>query len=308
MLLWHTKTMQAIRPQSIHLQPECAQVSLAHAQSHYENFPVASILLPKHLRTAVAVIYRFARLADDIADEGDVDEATRLAQLQALKDELLLIEAYIQPNTPFFLTLQQVIRQHRLPVSLFLDLLDAFSQDVVKTRYADFNEVLDYCRRSANPIGRLLLHLNQQASPQHLAWSDNICTALQLINFYQDVAIDLEKHNGIGRIYISHDELAHAGITEDDLRAQNISPLAMNPQWQALFAQQLQRAEHLLQQGKPLGKQLKGRFGIEIRMIIASAERIIGKLHRSQGDVFRHRPTLNKFDGPMIVLKALFKK
>lgn len=303
MLLWHTKTMQAIRPQSIRLQAERAQVSLAHAHSHYENFPVASILLPKHLRTAVAVIYRFARLADDIADEGEADEATRLTQLQALKDELLLIEAYIQPNTPFFLTLQQVIREHRLPVSLFLDLLDAFSQDVVKTRYADFNEALDYCRRSANPIGRLLLHLNQQASPQNLAWSDDICTALQLINFYQDVAIDLEKHHGIGRVYISQDELAHAGITEDDLRKQTNTA-----QWQALFAQQLQRAEQLLQQGKPLGNQLKGRFGLEIRMIIASAERIIGKLKHTQGDVFRHRPTLNIFDWPKIVLKALFKK
>lgn len=282
---------------------EATQQSLTLARTHYENFPVASLLLPTHLRHAVAVIYRVAREADDIADEGDASQQARLQALQHYEDELRLVQAYIRPESPLFKSLQQVVYRHHLDVQLLLDLISAFKQDVVKTRYADFAEVLDYCQRSANPVGRLMLQLYQQDTSQHRVWADQICTALQLINFYQDIAIDLQKHGEIGRIYLCADEMQRAGISEHDLRNQRVDPA-----WQAFFMQNIQRAEQLLLAGKPLGRSLRGRIGLELRMIIAGGERIIYKLKRSGGDIYRQRPTLTALDWPLILLKALCKQ
>ena len=273
------------------------------ADTHYENFPVASLLLPPHLRHAVSVIYQFAREADDIADEGNASETERLQTLQGYEDELLLIQAYIQPERPLFKTLQQVIRTHLLDVQSLLDLISAFKQDVIKTRYASFEELLDYCRRSANPVGRLMLQLYKSDTVQHRMWSDQICTALQLINIYQDIAIDLQKHGQSGRIYLCADEMQAAGITEQDLRNQRLDAA-----WQAFFLYNIARAERMLLAGKPLGRQLPGRIGLELRMIVAGGERIIHKLKRCHGDIYHHRPTLNAFDWPIILLKALFKQ
>lgn len=284
------------------IKPAATPVDLTLAQTHYENFPVASWLLPKRLRRAVALIYQFARSADDIADEGDASADARLAALQAYEDELLLIQAYIRPNSPLFIALQSVVRSHQLDVQLLLDLLDAFKQDVVKTRYASFAEVLDYCRRSANPVGRLMLQLYGQDTPQHRLWSDQICTALQLINFYQDIAIDLQKHGAVGRIYLSMDELTAAGLSEQDLRAQRVDAV-----WQAFFMQQLQRAETFLQAGQPLGDALQGRIGIELRMMMAGGQRILHKLKHCGGDIYHARPTLQARDWPVLLSKALFK-
>ena len=171
---------------------------------HYENFPVASWLLPAALRGPVAMVYRFARSADDFADEGDDAPEARLQKLNGFRVQLG------KPETVFFKDLNQMIVQHRLPVELFHDLLDAFSQDVTKGRYADFAEVLDYCRRSANPVGRLLLFLFKENFEKTLLWSDSICTALQLINFWQDLPIDYAK----GRIYLPQDEMLRFGVSE----------------------------------------------------------------------------------------------
>lgn len=279
------------------------KASLQHAKTHYENFPVASILMPKRYRHAVAIIYSFARQADDFADEGELLPAQRLALLQSFKDELALIEAYIKPNTVFFQTLHQVIIQYKLPLKPFFDLLDAFSQDVVKTRYTNFAEVLDYCQCSANPVGRLLLHLFGHAEPKNLAQSDAICTALQLINFYQDIAIDFEKNESKQRIYLCQDELKNAGIQESDIANKRLTP-----EWQAFMEMNIQRAMQMLQLGKPLGKQLPGRFGFELRMIVAGGERIVHKLLNCKGDIFYHRPQLNQWDWVIILLKALAKR
>lgn len=284
-------------------KPAEPQASLTLAQTHYENFPVASLLLPPHLRHAVTVIYQFAREADDIADEGDASEAQRLQALQAYEDELLLIQAYIRPSQPLFLELQQVIKTHRLDVQWLLDLIHAFKQDVVKTRYASFEEVLDYCRYSANPVGRLMLQLYGSDTPQHRLWSDQICTALQLINFYQDIAIDLKKHGDVGRIYLSLDEMQAAGITEQDLRQQRLDPA-----WEAFFMHNVDRAGQLLRSGKPIGRALPGRIGFELRMMIAGGERILHKLKHCRGDIYHHRPTLKAHDWLIILLKALFKQ
>ena len=163
---------------------------------HYENFPVASWLLPRHLRHPIETIYAFARSADDFADEGSLAIPERLALLQNYRVELDRIAANSPASSPLFADLGNIIREHELPIQLFHDLLDAFTQDVTKTRYADFPELMDYCRRSADPVGRLLLHLYQLATPQNLAWSDSSCSALQLINHWQDVAIDWQKNDG----------------------------------------------------------------------------------------------------------------
>ncbi len=180
---------------------------------HYENFPVASILMPRRLRTPVAAIYHFARAADDIADEGDLPDKERLRRLDEFRNELNRLAAGDTPLLPLFINLSAEIRAHDLPLQPFHDLLDAFSQDVVKKRYADYDELLDYCRRSANPVGNLLLHLYQAAAPVNIACSDAICTALQLINFWQDLAKDF----AIGRIYLPQDDLARFGMSEDHI-------------------------------------------------------------------------------------------
>lgn len=279
------------------------QQSLSMAHSHYENFPVASLLLPKHLRPAVALIYRMAREADDIADEGDADTQQRLQALQPYEDELRLIQAYIQPENPLFRALQAVVSQYQLDTQLLLDLISAFKQDVVKSRYAHFAEVLDYCARSANPVGRLMLQLYGQDCEQHRLWSDQICTALQLINFYQDIAIDLQKHGQQGRIYLCADEMLAAGITEQDLYQSRRDAV-----WKTFFMMNVCRAEAMLKSGKPLGKALKGRIGLELRMIIAGGERIIDKLKQTEGDIYQRRPTLNALDWSRMAIQALFNR
>src|SRR4030095_3191997 len=171
--------------------------------AHYENFPVASLLLPAQFREPVALIYRFARAADDFADEGADPPEVRLAKLAGFQSRLATIGRGITPSDPLFKDIARIVCEHGLPLEAFNNLLDAFLQDVVKSRYADFSEVLDYCRRSANPIGRLLLHLFRRATPENLAASDSICSALQLVNFWQDIGNDYEK----GRIYLAQDAM-----------------------------------------------------------------------------------------------------
>jgi squalene synthase HpnC len=182
---------------------------------HYENFPVASVLLPRRLRPAVAAIYWFARSADDFADEGDLRPAERLARLETYREALRGIASGRPAADARFERLASAIRTHGLPIQAFHDLLDAFSQDVVQRRYASFDEVRDYCRRSANPIGLLMLHLFRAATARNIGWSDAICTALQLVNFWQDVAVDLRKD----RIYFPLDEMTRHGVSEADLFA-----------------------------------------------------------------------------------------
>lgn len=269
----------------------CRQV----AAGHYENFPVASRLLPRRLRNPVAVIYAFARQADDFADEGDYSPAERLQLLDAWEDEIWNIASGRPSREPVFIALADVIKRHALPLPLFTDLLSAFRQDVAQQRYADFAELQDYCRRSANPVGRLLLYLHEAAPAQNLEYSDRICTALQLINFLQDLRQDYEEH---GRIYLPQDEMAAAGVTEQHL-AEGRSDHAM----QDLIDRQLQRAGALLQAGAPLGARLSGRFGLEIRFIIEAAGRVLAKLQQHEGDVFR-RPRLTRRDYVGIALAA----
>jgi squalene synthase HpnC len=266
---------------------------------HYENFPVASVLLPAALRRPIEVIYRFARSADDFADEGTLPDRERLMLLAAYGDELRMIERGEPSRIALFQELAVVIRRHQLPLQLFHDLLSAFAQDVSKKRYADYTEVLDYCRRSANPVGRLLLVLYNAATPQNLKQSDHICSALQIINFLQDIAIDYAA----GRIYMPQDELARFGIDESLLASGNVTPA-----WHNFMTFQINRTRRSLLDGAPLGRALKGRIGLEMRMIIAGGDRILGKIAAVGGDVFRRRPVLRAWDWPLMMLGTLTRR
>ncbi|MFM9834707.1 MAG: squalene synthase HpnC [Methylophilaceae bacterium] len=269
-------------------------------KEHYENFPVASFVLPKHLRHPISLIYTFARQADDIADEGRHKAETRLAMLQSFRDQLDIIEDNGHSKSAFFKDFGAMIRKHNLPLSPFYDLLDAFGQDVTKVRYENFTELLDYCRRSANPIGALLLYLFEKATPENLIYSNKVCTALQLINFYQDIAIDFEDTNHKSRVYLCQDEMKQFGITEAQIATQHI-----NADWENFMMFNIERAEAMLLEGKPLEHILPGRIGLEMRMIIGGGEQVIYKLKSVRGDIFKHRPTLKVWDWPVILLKAL---
>ena len=256
---------------------------------HYENFPVASLLLPKALRNPVEIIYRFARSADDFADEGSDPDDVRLARLDAYRRELAA------PQSPLFHDIARIVREHDLPLGLFRDLLSAFSQDVTKKRYADFADLVDYCRRSANPVGRLLLHLFKRTSETDLARSDAVCTALQLINFWQDVEVDFSK----GRIYLPQDEMARHGVSE-----RHIAEQRCDAAWQSLLRFQVERSRDLILRGQPLARSLPGRVGLEIRATIQGGLRILEKIERANYDVFRRRPVLRAFDWPLLLFRA----
>lgn len=278
---------------------EILDASLALANTHYENFPVASVLLPKRYREPIGLIYSFARQADDFADEGDLSAEQRLNLLNGFRLELDTIEAGALPKTAFFIELASMIKTYQLPIQLFRDLLDAFSQDVVKTRYENFDEVMDYCRRSANPIGRLLLHLYKEATPDNLKSSDAICSALQIINFQQDVAIDYRKN----RIYFPLDEMRKYGISEAQIAEADTSG-----NWQSFMHFEVNRVMQIMQSGAPLGLKLPGRIGLELRTVIAGGERILQKLRSSQGDMFHHRPILKWYDWSYMLSRAITKR
>lgn len=272
---------------------------------HYENFPVASLLLPARLREPVEAIYAFARSADDVADEGDAPPIARLARLhdyQIALEACGLSHPVHDPSlASLFARLGRAIEAHALPLQPFRDLLDAFMQDVGKTRYRDFDELRDYCRRSADPVGRLMLHLYGTATPDNLRRSDAICTSLQLINFWQDVAVDWRKH----RIYLPQDDMARFGVDEAALdgMARAVTPVTAN--WRALLAFEAQRARALMLHGAPLARALPGRIGWELRLVVLGGLRILERIEAVGYDVFRHRPTLGRNDWLRLAWRAL---
>jgi squalene synthase HpnC len=265
--------------------------------NHYENFPVASLLLPRRLRQPVEVIYAFARTADDIADEGNALPEERLRNLAEYRYQLDLIDANLDPTLPLFVDLSRVIRKFDLPIEPFRDLLSAFSQDVVKNRYANFTEVMDYCRRSANPVGRLMLHLFDETSDAQFANSDNICSSLQLINFLQDVESDYDRN----RIYFPLDEMLQFNISEAQIANADTAG-----NWAPFMQFQINRTREMLMSGAPLGKNLRGRIGLELRTIVSGGRRILDKLDSIEGNVFQQRPVLHKLDWIYILYRSAF--
>lgn len=272
--------------------------------THYENFPVASWLCPPHLRAPIAALYHYARTADDIADEGDAPAAERLDTLAAYRAELLAVAQGARPGARWpqvFGPLQAALQAYQLPLPLLTDLLDAFEQDVRKTRdgagYADQAELLDYCRRSANPVGRLLLHLYGVNDEAALRQSDAICTALQLINFWQDLSRDIPR----GRHYLPEADCAAFGVTRDELQA-----LQQTPNATKLIASQAHTARTMMQKGAPLVHRLPGRAGWELRLVVQGGLRILDKIAALQHATLQTRPTVTAFDAPVLLWRALW--
>lgn len=264
---------------------------------HYENFPVASLLVPARLRRAVVAIYAFARSADDLADEGAAAPAERLAALRRYDEALTAIAAGRTPVLPPFPELARAIRTHDLPIVLFRDLLSAFAQDVTTARYGSRDALDEYCRRSANPVGRLLLHLYGATTPANVAHSDAICTALQCANFWQDVASDW----GRGRVYLPLDDLARFGVTEAAIAEGRV-----DDRWRALMAYETARTRALLESGRPLTAALPWRLGLELAGVLAGAHWVLDAIDRVEGDVFRRRPALRRRDWSTVAWRALF--
>ncbi|MCQ9615631.1 squalene synthase HpnC [Paenalcaligenes niemegkensis] len=276
---------------------------------HYENFPVASILLPRALRPAVRDIYRFARSADDIADEGNAANPDRLATLHDYSSALDCLQRSaplpdsLHALAPVFTPLRYSIKQHSLKYKPFYDLLSAFEQDIQIKRYANLEALLDYCKRSANPVGRLMLALFKTEGTQNTAWSDSICSALQLINFWQDVAIDWKKD----RVYIPQDFLHAHQINESliDDYCSGARSASDDENWQRLMSSLTFDARRMLLFGAPLVKQLPTRFALELKFIILGGLRILERLEGCRFDVFTCRPTLTKSDWALLFMRAV---
>lgn len=269
---------------------------------HYENFPVASWLCPPHLRAPIAAIYWFARTADDIADEGTADAASRLSDLAQMRDDLHLAGRGAPGSGRWpevFGPLSRMIDRFRLPVPLLERLLDAFEQDVRYTaqarRYRDDAELLDYCSRSANPVGRLLLHLYDRTDAASLQRSDQICTALQLINFWQDLRRDIAR----GRWYASVEQMAGHGVSEAELQRDAPSAAASR-----MVAALCDAARTRMLAGAPLALQLPGRAGWELRLVVQGGLRILDKIAANDHASWRRRPKLGKADVPLLLWRA----
>jgi hydroxysqualene synthase len=265
---------------------------------HYENFPVASVLCPPALRPAVVAIYHFARTADDIADEGDAPPQARLADLAAYRADLTAILEGGPPGPRWravFEPLAVCVRRFDLPPASLHALLDAFEQDTLNPVYADRTELLDYCRRSANPVGRLLLHLYGVADATSLREADAICTALQLINFWQDLSVDLPR----SRHYVPLSDLRR-----HDLDPQQLARGGDSPASQRLVQELCTWAGDLMRQGAPLTLRLPGRAGWELRLVVQGGLRILEKIARMDHATLRRRPTLSAFDLPPLLWRA----
>lgn len=274
------------------------------SSDHYENFPVASILVPAHLRPAIAALYRFARHADDLADEGDASAAERLAALDALGREL----RGERPDSPIVARLRPHWSAHALPYEPLHALLSAFAQDAAATagpaegrglRHADRASLLDYCSRSANPVGELVLRLFGAWDERTRSGSDAICSALQLLNFVQDLAIDWRR----GRLYVPLDELHAAGLDEDDV-ARSVAAGRVDARLAALLAVQTEQACALLRSGSALVRHVPWRLGLELRAIVGGGLRIAERLRIGGYDPVRARPTLGWRDAPALARLA----
>jgi squalene synthase HpnC len=269
----------------------------ALTKSHYENFPVGSVLIPARLQPAIHSLYAFMRTADDFADENRKagDEAERLAHLDAWGRLLSDCERG-QANHPVFIALRRTLDEHRLPVQWLRDLLHAFTMDVTVYRYKTYEDVLNYCRYSANPVGRLILTLFGYRDEQRYRMSDAICTGLQLANHWQDVEVDLRKD----RIYLPQEDLDRFGVTVEELKARR-----WNEPFRKLLAFEVERARELFRTGRPLPESVGGRLRLELRVTWSGGVKILDKIEAADYDVFRRRPTVTKPDWARIAVRSV---
>jgi len=280
-------------------EDEADRWCLSLARRHYENFPVASLFIPTGLRPHVAAVYAFARSADDIADEPGMEGSERLDQLDRWLGELQHAVTHHQSTHPVFVSLGRTIRTFDLPPVLFEDLLSAFRQDVGTSRYSTFEDVRDYCRRSANPVGRIMLRLFGHDDPELDVCSDAICTALQLTNFWQDFSQDLRR----GRIYIPQEDAERFGFSHDG------SGFKENERaFRELIAFEVARTRELYMDGKPLLNLVKSSFSLHLRLTWHGGMRVLDKIERTGYNVLHTRPRLVGIDAAVIGYRALRKK
>jgi len=295
-----------------HTATEPAGSPLSASVGHYENFPVASLLCPPALRPAVMAIYHFARTADDIADEGQASAGQRLAELSAYRQALTACldgtDNVTGPWRPIFGPLREAAQQHHLPGALLHDLIRAFEQDVRYTasghRYASTDELLDYCRLSANPVGRLLLHLYGVKDSVSLQQSDAVCSALQLINFWQDISVDLPRQ----RHYLPTDLLQRHGLRLEDFMPRAAPDAATRVRMGQAVAELCTQARSLMQQGAPLARRIPGRAGWELRLVVQGGLRILDKIAARQHRTWLRRPTVGPVDLPRLLWRALWMR
>jgi hydroxysqualene synthase len=274
----------------------------ALAESHYENFPVASRLLPPAMRPHIAAVYAFARVADDMADEGGDAPEVRRARLRAWQQRLH--EAARGPrDSPtgsrddlIFVALGHSIRTLDLPVALFDDLLSAFAQDTTTTRYDSWRDLFDYCRRSANPVGRLVLRIGGYHDASMERSSDALCTALQLTNFWQDFGRDWRS----GRLYVPGEEVRSAGASEGDLGTGRLTA-----PWRDALAQCVRRTRDCFEQGRAVCDGVHGRLRLELRLTWLGGSRILDRVERRRASLLTDRPTLGAADVPPLLWQAI---
>jgi squalene synthase HpnC len=269
-------------------------------RSHYENFPVASLLLPAHMRRHIAAVYAFARTADDFADEGSLSVSERLALLDGWSERLHEVargapsRTAVHPGEPadapqLFAQLATTMREKSLPVHLFEALLSAFRQDVTVHRYETWQELFDYCRRSANPVGRIVLRIAGHRDDRMDAWSDAICTALQLTNFWQDLRVDVAR----GRLYVPVEEIRAHGADERQLEG-----LSMDAAWRQTIAAAVSRTKQLFDSGRPLCDMTRGRLRLELRATWLGGSRILDRIEAAGFDALSQRPVIRRTDLP----------
>lgn len=269
--------------------------SLTFAKSHYENFPVVLFTIPKEIRKHIAIVYQFARQADDIADEGNFATETRLEKLNEYENDFNL-SLNGKPKNDFWLALKNTIEKFSIEEKLFLDLISAFKQDVIKNRYETFEELLDYCSRSANPVGRILLKIFNVNNIEAITASDKICTALQLTNFYQDISIDILKN----RIYLPKEKMKLFGVEE-----QQIKNKIADENFKRLLKTLLEETKIMFEEGKNIHRYISVNFQLQMKMTILGGEKILEKISLIDYDVFNKRPKLSKKDFAIILLNGL---
>jgi squalene synthase HpnC len=296
-------TLLLKRPDGMDVEPAALRAAYAEcerlARTHYENFPVASWLVPRHMRPHVAALYAFARTADDFADEGRRTDEERFRLLDDWQNRLHACVTECAPEDGVFLAVGATIRACHLPMSLFDDLLSAFRQDITTHRYGTWDEVMDYCRRSANPVGRLVLRIAGHDDAHLDRSSDALCTALQLTNFWQDLQRDWQK----GRLYVPL-----ADVHAEGARPEDLDQLRLTDPWQRVLRRVAARTRLSFEEGKHICDGVRGRLRYELRFTWLGGMRIMDRLDADDYDVFTSRPTLGIADVPPLLLRALWWK
>ncbi|MGI9130900.1 MAG: squalene synthase HpnC [Candidatus Methylopumilus sp.] len=265
-------------------------------KKHYENFTVGSLILGKDMREAITTLYAFARLGDDIADEGSRSKKERLNAIDYLRTQLKKIEFNQKITDPYFIILKKIINKYHIKINNLYKLIKAFNEDINHQNYKKFDRLLKYCDQAANPAGELILSLVKQDNKENIRRSNAICTSLALINFAQGVAEDFEKN----RIYFPKDEMKKFNLKIKDIEEKNFSP-----QWINYKKFWIQRNYRILKKGLGLGKRIKGRLGIEISMIELAAVLLLKKMKKNDCNLFTHPPKINTLDWIFIFFKAV---